>query len=85
MAQNLQRKLPPSDTLIVYDVRKEVVDQFALGEREGGRKVEGAKTLEEIVDRAVSVHCSSFALCVFIWPPIVGEKENAMGGFWKIL
>ncbi|RPB19584.1 hypothetical protein L211DRAFT_859023 [Terfezia boudieri ATCC MYA-4762] len=57
MAQNLQRKLPPSDTLIVYDVRKEVVDRFVTEEKEGGRgsKVVGAKALEEIVDRADNI------------------------------
>jgi len=56
MAQNLRRKLPPSDTLIVYDVRKDIVDRFTTEEKEEGRgsKVEGAKGLEEVVDKAVS-------------------------------
>jgi len=66
MAQNLRQKLPPSDTLIVYDIRKEVVDRFASEERGEGSKVEGAKALGEIVDRAVSIYCSSFGPCVFI-------------------
>lgn len=56
MAQNLRRRLPSTDTLIVHDVRKEVVDRFAIEEQEEARgsKVEGANSLEEIVDKAVS-------------------------------
>jgi len=83
MAQNLRRKLPPSDTLIVYDVRKEVVDQFASEEGEGGGSmVEGVKTLEEIVNRAVSVHCPSFALCVCLYGHPLWERKKTP---WKSL
>lgn len=77
MAQNLRLKLPPSDTLIVYDIRTEVVDRFATEEKEEGRgsKVVGAKALGEIMDTAVGRLFPSFVpwlLCRILWPPLGG-------------
>ena len=84
MSRNLRRKLPAEDTLIVHDIRKDVIDRFCSeekGQSEGkGCQVEQVEALEDIVARAVGVHficnCPCFRirlLCSTIYKPIRGS------------
>lgn len=58
MSRNLRRKLPAGDTLIVHDIRRDVVDRFCSEEKsEGvGCQVEQVEALEDIVGKAVGLY-----------------------------
>ena len=60
MSRNLRRKLPTEDTLIVHDIRRDVVDRFCSeekGQSEGkGCQVERVEALEGIIEKAVGLY-----------------------------
>ena len=55
MAQNLRAKLPPTDTLLVYDLRVEATESFAAVTRESsGATVEVLHSTKQLAERSVS-------------------------------
>ncbi len=57
MARNLQSKLPPSDTLNVYDVNKRATENFVKevhSQGGSGAAVKVAETAREATENAVS-------------------------------
>lgn len=55
MAQNLRAKLPPEDTLLVYDLRVEATKSFAAVTRKSsGATVEILHSTKQLAERSVS-------------------------------
>jgi ornithine cyclodeaminase/alanine dehydrogenase-like protein (mu-crystallin family) len=56
MAKNLQAKLPPSDTLRIYDINAESVNKFASEAKasSGGAVVQIASSVHEAAEDSVS-------------------------------
>ena len=63
MARNLRLKMPAASTLIISDVKLDVMNQFiadiaharkARGEQSGGMKVEVARSVREVAEKSVS-------------------------------
>lgn len=64
MARNLQAKLPPSDSLKIFDINREAMERLAgemAASQAGGASVELADSTADASKEAVSV--SSFRLC----------------------
>jgi ornithine cyclodeaminase/alanine dehydrogenase-like protein (mu-crystallin family) len=66
MAKNLQAKLPPSDTLRIYDINTESVNRFAseVKASSGGAAVQVASNVHEAAENSVSI------LYRFFRPPL---------------
>jgi hypothetical protein len=64
MAKNLQAKLPPSDTLRIYDINTESVKKFASEAKasSGGAAVQIASNVHEAAENSVS-YVSSIPAC----------------------
>lgn len=71
MARNLQAKLPPADTIRVYDINTEAVERFAKDTKAlgTGAAVEAASSIREAAENSVSypIILLSFAI-IFILP-----------------
>jgi 3-hydroxyisobutyrate dehydrogenase len=80
MARNLQAKLPPSDTIRVYDINAASMQRFVDETKalSSGAAVEVAGNVREAAEDSVSSPQSYYCVCFFALLPLCDEFVLSM-------
>lgn len=60
MAKNLQSKLPPSDSITLFDINSDAINRLAgemRSSQSGGAAVEVSRNVYDAAKEAVCIHC----------------------------